>query len=160
MRDPHVQLITDFYGAFARRDATGMCACYADDVVFSDPVFPRLVGDEARGMWRMLCARGEAAKLRVAASGIEADGNGVRAHWEAHYDFTATGRPVHNVIDAEFVIRDGLIIQHTDRFDLWRWCGMALGPAGRVLGWLPPLQNTVRKRAAGDLQKFMSRGGR
>ena len=35
-----------------------MADCYHPDVHFSDPVFPSLKGDEARGMWRMLCERG------------------------------------------------------------------------------------------------------
>src|SRR5688572_8931336 len=88
-----------FYAAFARRDWRGMASCYAADVHFIDPVFD-LHGDDARAMWRMLCERG--ADLRVEASGIECTGEHGRAHWEAWYTFSTTGRPVHNVIDAEF----------------------------------------------------------
>jgi hypothetical protein len=40
-----------------------MVACYAPDVEFSDPVFPRLRGEEARAMWRMPVERGQ--DLRV-----------------------------------------------------------------------------------------------
>ena len=156
---PNARLIEDFYAAFARHDAVAMGACYANDVAFSDPVFPDLHGDAARGMWRMLCARGGEVGLRIEASGISADENAGRAHWEAWYSFSVTGRSVHNVIDAAFTFRDGRIATHKDTFDLWRWCGMALGPAGKLLGWFPPLQNTIRKRAGGDLKKFLARDG-
>ena len=63
---PHATLIRRFYDAFAARDAATMGACYHDEIVFSDPAFPHLVGAEARGMWAMLVARGK--DLRVEAS--------------------------------------------------------------------------------------------
>ena len=64
-------LLQRFYAAFDRRDAEAMAACYTDDVRFEDPAFGPLTGDQARGMWRMLCQRGK--DLRVVASDIEAD---------------------------------------------------------------------------------------
>lgn len=152
---PHAQLITDFYAAFGRRDAEGMVACYADDVAFSDPVFPALRGDEARAMWRMLCAR--AQDLRVEASAVDADDRTGRAHWEAWYTFSATGQKVHNVIEARFELRDGKISRHTDTFDLRRWAGMALGLKGKLLGWAPPVQNAIRKQADAGLRAWMKK---
>lgn len=154
---PNAQLITDFYAAFARRDAEGMVACYADDVTFSDPVFTALRGDEARSMWRMLCERGK--DLRVEASAIRADDATGSAHWEAWYTFSATGQKVHNVIDARFEFRDGKITRHTDTFDLRRWAGMALGWKGKLLGWAPPVQNAIRKQGDAGLRAWMKKQG-
>ncbi|APR80557.1 Ketosteroid isomerase-related protein [Minicystis rosea] len=154
---PNAQLITDFYAAFARRDAEGMVACYAPDVIFSDPVFAHLRGDEARSMWRMLCERGK--DLRVEASGIEADDREGKAHWEAWYTFSATGQKVHNIIDARFVFEGGKIARHTDTFDLRRWAGMALGLKGKLLGWLPPVQNAIRKQGDAGLRAWMKKHG-
>ena len=37
-----------------------------------------------------------------------------RAHWEADYTFSSTGRKVHNVIDATFEFEGGLIRAHRD----------------------------------------------
>ena len=151
---PHAQLITDFYAAFARRDAEAMAAAYHDDVVFSDPVFGELQGERARDMWRMLCAR--AADLRITCSGVTADDNQGRAHWEAHYTFSATGRPVWNRIDARFGFKAGKIVRHADRFDLYRWAAQALGPKGRLLGWLPPVQRKIQRTAARGLDAFVA----
>ncbi len=147
-------LIERFYEAFSRRDAETMASCYAPDVRFSDPVFQDLHGFEAGSMWRMLCGTG--GDLRVEHSRVEAGETTGSAHWDAYYTFTATGREVHNSIDASFVFRDGLIAEHTDSFDLWRWTRQALGPVGLVLGWSPPVQNKVRAQADARLREFIA----
>lgn len=149
---PNAQLIERFYTAFGQRDSAAMNACYTDDVVFTDPVFETLHGDDARRMWRMLCGR--AKDIKIEASGIEAGDQQGRAHWVASYTFSGTGNYVVNRIDASFVFRDGKIAQHTDRFDLYRWARQALGLKGVLLGWLPPVQAAVRKQAAEGLRKF------
>lgn len=156
MAHPNEELLDRFYSAFADRDAEAMGACYADDVRFTDPVFEGLEGDAARGMWRMLCERG--ADLRVEHSGVRADDETGEAHWEAWYTFSATGRKVHNVIDARFRFRDGAIVEHVDTFDFHRWSRQALGMPGLLLGWSSLLQNKVRGTAGEQLEKFLARG--
>ena len=142
---------------FQKRDAEAMGACYHPDVDFSDPVFPALSGDRARGMWSMLCERGK--DLVVEFSGIEADDTTGKAHWEAYYTFGATGAKVHNVIDASFTFEDGLIRTHTDVFDLWRWSGQALGLKGKLMGWTPFVQGAIRGQADKGLSIYMSKRG-
>ncbi len=151
----NAESIRDFYAAFAQKDAERMIAFYDRDVEFSDPVFTRLKGEEVFAMWRMLCER--AKDFRVEASDIDADDTSGKAHWEAHYLFSKSGRPVHNRIDARFTFRDGKIVTHRDSFDLWAWSGMALGPAGRLLGWFPPFQATIRKNADAGLRAYMGK---
>jgi ketosteroid isomerase-like protein len=145
-------LIERFYAAFARRDAPGMLACYHADVSFSDPVFPALDAKGVATMWTMLCKRGK--DLELVASDIAADQTTGRAHWIAHYTFSGTGRRVTNHIDASFDFRDGLIIRHVDRFNLWRWAAMALGTKGALLGWLPPVRSAIRGQAAVALAAY------
>jgi ketosteroid isomerase-like protein len=152
---PNADVIRAFYAAFGRRDAEGMIACYTSDVAFSDPVFTSLQGEEAFGMWRMLTSRGK--DLEIEASAIEADATSGRAHWDARYTFSKTGRKVLNRIDAAFVFRDGKIAKHTDTFDLWAWAGMALGLKGSLLGWLPPVQATIRATADKELRAYLAR---
>jgi hypothetical protein len=147
--------IENFYKAFAARDAAGMIASYHPEVSFSDPVFQELDAPKVRAMWRMLCERGK--DLRIEASAIDASGDTGRAHWEAWYTFSATGRKVHNVIEARFRFKDGLIVRHDDTFDFYRWTRMALGPMGVVLGWSPPIQGTIRKKAKAGLVDFMAK---
>ncbi|WP_298829981.1 nuclear transport factor 2 family protein [uncultured Piscinibacter sp.] len=148
---PHAQLIERFYAAFARRDWAGMAACYHPEVHFSDEVFD-LHGADAGAMWRMLVTSGR--DLSVDASGIEADDRCGRAHWDARYTFSATGRRVLNRIDARFEFRDALIVRHVDRFDFWAWARQALGLPGLLLGWSSFLKGKVRARAAKSLEAF------
>lgn len=152
---PHAALIERFYTALGARDGEAMAACYAPDARFSDPVFTDLRGPLAGDMWRMLCARGK--DLRVRFSEVRADEREGAARWEAWYTFSQTGRAVHNVIDARFTFRDGLIATHDDRFDLRRWMAQAMGPAGALLGWLPPVQNALRRKAREGLDQWRGR---
>lgn len=152
---PNAVLIERFYEALGRRDAEAMIACYAPDATFSDPVFLNLDAAGVAAMWRMLCARGK--DLAVTASGVEADQAAGRAHWVATYTYSATGRPVENRIDALFAFRDGRIVRHVDRFDLWRWLRQALGAKGALLGWLPPVQGAVRVQAAKALADWRTK---
>ena len=148
-------LINRFYEAFARRDAEAMVACYAPNVRFADPAFGELHGDEARAMWRMLIERGK--DLQVVHSNVVADEEGRgSAHWDADYTFSATGRTVHNSIDARFRLEHGLIAEHEDSFDLYRWARQALGPIGLLLGWTPMVQNKVRSGARESLTEYMA----
>jgi len=152
---PNAALIGRFYEAFARRDAAAMIACYAPDVRFSDPVFPRLDAAGVATMWRMLCARGR--DLRVVASAIDADDRNGRAHWFATYTYSATGRPVENEVDATFAFVDGRIVRHDDRFDLHNWALQALGVPGLLFGWASPMQNAIRGKAARALADWRAK---
>ena len=150
----NTDLITSFYEAFERKDHAGMAACYHPEIHFSDPVFLDLNGDEARAMWHMLCERG--TDLTVTFCDVHANDATGGARWEARYTLTQGGREIHNVIDASFEFRDGLIVRHRDDFDLWRWTRMALGPTGTLAGWSPPVQNKVRATAMSGLRRFMA----
>ncbi len=150
----HAKIIDRFYTAFATREPNVMIDCYHPEVHFSDPVFPDLGPREVAGMWRMLLGR--AKDLKLDHSRVEADDEAGQAHWEARYTFSATGRPVHNVIDAKFKFRDGKIVEHHDEFDFYRWARQALGTAGFVLGWTPLIRNKVRAQARAGLDAYLA----
>lgn len=150
---PNAELIVKFYTSFQNHDAAGMAECYHPNVGFSDEVFPDLKGSRAGGMWKMLCERGH--DLKVEFRDVAADDQVGQAHWEAWYTFSATGRKVHNQIDARFDFRDGKIFHHRDSFDFWTWASQALGPVGRFLGWSSVVRNRVRSQAAENLDAYL-----
>lgn len=152
---PNTELVKTFYAAFQKRDADGMSACYHSDIVFSDPVFGTLREPEVTSMWQMLCARG--VGLKIEFGNIHADDDTGSAHWEAWYTFSKSKRRVHNIIEAKFVFQNGVISQHIDRFNLWKWSSMALGPLGTFLGWTPFVQAGIRKEARSGLDAFMKK---
>ena len=151
---PNEKLIENFYTSFQKLDAAAMTACYHPDIRFSDPVFPGLSASEVGSMWRMLCS--QAKNFEVTFADVQANEQMGKAHWEARYDFSATGRRVHNKIDAEFEFQDGKIIKHKDTFDFWKWSSQALGSVGFLMGWTPLLRKKVQKQARERLTKFMN----
>lgn len=108
-------------------------------------------------MWRMLCAR--ATDLKIEFRDFDADDASGRVHWEAWYTFSATGRRVHNSVEARFEFRDGLIVRHRDSFDFWDWSSQALGLKGRLLGWSSAVRNRVRSQAAQRLDAYIRQCG-
>jgi len=154
---PNETLVASFYAAFNERDPETMAASYADDATFEDPAFGRLSADQARNMWRMLLGRA-GPDLRAEYRDIRCDDTRGQAHWEAYYPFR--GHPVHNIIDAAFTFRDGLIVEHVDTFSWSRWAAQALGLPGRLLGGTRFLHSRATRQAREQLHSYMrDRGG-
>lgn len=153
---PNAEVLTRFYRAFADGDAATMGATYSDDATFEDPAFGRLNATEARAMWRMLLGR--SAGLRVEFRDVVADDRRGHARWEAWYRFGGK-HDVHNVVDATFDLRDGLITRHVDSFDFPRWAGQALGWPGKLLGRTSFLHRKTTARAKAQLATFMAGQG-
>lgn len=152
---PNEELIHKFYSAFQKLDWQTMTDCYAPDAEFSDPVFRDLKGWQIGAMWRMLAERAQNFTLEY--RDIKADDRSGSAYWEPAYDFSKTGRRIVNKIRASFEFRDGKIVKHTDQFDFYRWVRLALGFKGALLGWLPSIQNQVRKEALTGYEMFVKR---
>ncbi len=147
--------IERLYAAFARLDAKTMQGCYAAEARFDDEVFSLLGAEQIGGMWRMLCQTTRAKGLAHWHLEVS-DITDHSAHWEARYLFSATGRLVHNKIDATFEFDpQGLILRHRDRFNFWAWSRQALGTTGLMLGWTPWLRAKVRAQAAANLRHFV-----
>jgi ketosteroid isomerase-like protein len=160
MTHPNQQTLENFYSAFARLDFVAMATCYTQEATFDDEVFSLRGKSEVAGMWRMLCeatlAHG-ADVWKLQYRDVQADAAAGRAHWDAHYRFSATGRIVDNSIEARFDFDPaGRILRHRDSFNFWRWSRQALGSPGLMLGWSPMLRHKVQARATGNLRKFLA----
>lgn len=145
---------TIFYTAFQNKDAQKMQSLYHDKAVFQDPAFGKLNALEAGNMWLMLMERSK-GKLDVTFKIIEETDEAATCLWEAKYLFGPKKRPIHNKITAHLKFKDGLIIEHIDNFNFWKWAGMALGPTGWLMGFTPFLKNKVRANVKDLLQKYM-----
>lgn len=131
-----------------------MAACYDPEARFEDPAFGVLRGDRVGAMWRMLTS--QSSGIEVELSDVEVDGEAGAAQWTARYRFGPTGRRVVNRISATYRFREGLILEHTDRFSMWRWSRQALGPVGWLLGWSPLVSQRVRQQALSNLDRFIA----
>jgi ketosteroid isomerase-like protein len=150
---PQEQLIHTFYSSFQTRDYRTMQECYADHATFSDPVFQNLNASQVRAMWEMFLVKNESLTMKY--SGVEYNGETVTANWTADYVLSTTGNSVTNSIRSEFRIEEGKIVQHTDRFDFYRWSRQALGFKGILFGWTPFVKNAVRRSAMASLQNYI-----
>jgi len=151
--NPNEALIIKFYTAFANADAKTMSECYHPKIHFIDPAFGLLKENQVSKMWEMLILKSK-GNIRIEFSDVKADDFTGSAKWEATYNFSKTNRKVINKISAEFAFQDGLIIKHTDSFDVWKWSKQAFGPMGYLLGWTGFFQKKIQDQALLSLKKF------
>lgn len=147
------EIIENFYSAFQNLDSKTMNSFLAEDIVFEDPAFGKLKGDEVKYMWQFLCENAKDFKMEF--SDISAKGNNGTAHWEAHYTFSKTGNNVHNIINAQFEFKDGFIIKHKDDFDIKKWVKQAMGSVVGLIGGSFLVKNAVRKKSKSILANYM-----
>ncbi|WP_179335113.1 nuclear transport factor 2 family protein [Winogradskyella costae] len=148
-------IVEKFYTALSNCDGPTMISCYHDDITFEDPAFGTLKGERAKAMWLMLCESQKGKGFNVEFSEIKANAKTGSAHWEAIYNFSKTGRKVHNKIDASFEFKDGLIIKHTDEFNLRRWAKQAMGVKGIFFGGMQFFKNKLQSQTNSMLDKFI-----
>ena len=154
MKDANEEMIIKFYSAFQQLDSAAMNSCYSDDIVFFDPVFGLLHGDEARAMWEMLCKN--AKDFSLTYSNIQhLDDEYSTCDWVATYTFSKTGKRVVNAIKANMRFADGKIAEHSDGFSLHKWSSQALGFSGWLLGWNSFFQRKIKNGAKRNLMRFM-----
>jgi ketosteroid isomerase-like protein len=148
------QLIENFYNAFQKLDHKSMVSNYADDIVFFDPVFSLLEGDEVRAMWKMLCKNAKDFSLTY-SNIVHLDEEYSTCQWVATYTFSKTGRKVINNGRAHMKFVNGKIIEHSDGFSLHKWSKQAFGLIGLLFGWNSYFQNRIKKQARKNLREFI-----
>ena len=147
-------LITKFYSAFQKKDYKAMQECYAPEAVFTDSVFIDLNSFEVKAMWHMLSLG--AKDLELVFDNIKGSDSNASCNWTATYTFSLTKRKVRNIIQAEFELKNGKIIQHRDHFNFYRWSRQAFGLTGILLGWSPYMRKKVRSASRKRLDDFIS----
>jgi ketosteroid isomerase-like protein len=154
----NADIISKFYSAFQKLDHATMNSCYSDDIVFNDPAFGLLRGDEAKYMWEMLCTN--ARDFSLTFSNIQLlDEEYANCDWVATYTFSKTGRRVVNNIKAYMKLKDGKIIEHSDAFKLSKWAAQALGFKGALLGWTGFMKRKIQNNARKNLIAFIEKKG-
>lgn len=147
------ETIIKFYTAFSNGNADQMCECYHSTINFRDPVFGLLKGVEVCKMWEMLLEKSK-GNLKIEFSEIKADKFTGSARWIASYTFSKTNRKVINSVYAEFQFQEGLIIKHTDDFDIWIWAKQAFGWKGFLFGWTGFMQGKIQNQALLSLKSY------
>ncbi len=158
MSDINIQTIEKFYTAFQQKDFATMNSCYTDEIPFNDPVFGLLYGNETKAMWQMLCTNAKDFSLQF--SHIQTDDNEYyTCQWVASYIFSKTQRRVVNQCKAYMRLKDGVIIEHSDAFNYYKWCRQAYGLLGLVFGWSGYMHKKISFGARKQLRKYMEKHG-
>lgn len=152
----NADIISKFYTSFQQLDYTTMNSCYSDDIVFSDPAFGLLKGEEVKFMWEMLCIN--AKDFSLTFSNIQLlDEEYATCNWVASYTFSKTGKKVVNRIKAFMKLKDGKIVEHSDAFRLSTWAAQALGWKGQLFGWMGWMKRRIQHNARKSLMQFIEK---
>jgi len=149
-------LIQKFYNGLQQLDAAKINACYSEDIVFFDPMFELLRGDEVRSMWEMLCANAKDFSLSF-DSIQDLDDGYFTCNWTASYTFSKTGRKVVNMAKAHMKIENGRIIEHSDGWSLAKWSAQAIGLPGKLLGWMGLFRRRLKNNARRNLLNYIQK---
>ena len=148
--------IVKFYTALSNANPSKMCECYHANVQFIDPVFGLIKGKDVCQMWKMLFERSK-GNLKIEFSDVKADDHLGTARRIATYHYGKTKKKVVNNIHAKFHFKDGLIIKHTDDFDIWKWAKQAMGLKGFLFGWTGFMQKKIQEHARLFLKKYIEK---
>jgi len=151
------KLINQFYTAFKNLDAETMVSLYHDDIMFEDPAFGILKGEEAKAMWKMLIESQKGKNFQVSFSNIQQNGKIVTANWEAKDEFGKSKKKVHNKIQATFWIENGKISKHIDHFNLHTWAKQAMGFQGWIIGGTNLFKNKLNQQTRKMLHKYLAK---
>ncbi|NNE27920.1 MAG: nuclear transport factor 2 family protein [Saprospiraceae bacterium] len=149
-------ILNQFYNAFSIGDQHRMLFHYHKDIIFEDPAFGKLEGQEVKAMWSMLLEQAKGG-LSITHEILSTDNNSGIVSWEAKYNYGKKRRPVHNIITAHLELQNDKIIKHKDVFDLWKWSQQALGIPGLLLGWTPYMKGKIQSGARKSLFNYMER---
>ena len=152
----NAQLIERFYTAFTKKDSAAMNDCYHQEIVFQDPAFGVLRGQEVHKMWEMLISKGKDA-LEISYSDITATEAVGSAKWTAVYQYGKHRRLVTNNVTAVFTFKDGKILSHHDNFNMRKWAKQALGNTGTLLGGTAFLNKKIKKQARKSLEYYIKK---
>ncbi|RKS53528.1 ketosteroid isomerase-like protein [Gillisia mitskevichiae] len=150
------ELLEKFYNSFSDGNAQGMIECYHKDITFRDPAFGKLRGSKAKNMWEMLLSKKD-SKAIITYKILEIGKEDAKVSWTAHYKYGPKKRNVINKVIANFEFRDGKIINHTDKFDLWSWSKQALGASGYLLGWSSYMRDQIQKKTGSLLNSYIEK---
>jgi hypothetical protein len=151
----HAQLIERVYAGIANHDLTAISECYHEDARFRDIAFECQGRARIHQMWHLVCHSGRPA---VSGTSFDANDRSGSGKWHAEYWIDRTdddpGRFVVNDLRSTFTFRDGLILEHHDRCNWFKWANQAFPFPKNVAAYVP----AVRKKGAEDkLAKFLAK---
>ncbi|WP_223713221.1 nuclear transport factor 2 family protein [Niabella beijingensis] len=152
-RMTNIDTINLFFTAFGNLDYRAMNTLYSTDIVYSDPLFGLLEGQQVYDKWEMICAGIKDFDLTVIKT-EEIDQEYATCQWKATY-FSLNAQRVIDFKAKSFMrFADGKIIEHSDGFSLTAWIAQTYGLKGQFFGWLNFMKRKVQKEHQQRLERF------
>ena len=141
-----------FFTAYQNKEYTTMQNCYSEDAVYNNPIYGLNDTEHVKAMWEMICKTNKEESLHF--ENIELlDHEYATCDWSLVYYYT--NRRINNKIKSYLRLENGLIIEHTDAFDLYKWTRMAFGLTGSLIGWSNFFQKRIQKSTRKKLSEFI-----
>ncbi|MGJ7031405.1 nuclear transport factor 2 family protein [Niabella hirudinis] len=149
----NIEIIGSFFAAFGNRDHQAMNALYTDDIVYSDPLFGMLEGQEVRDKWEMICRGLRDFRLTVIKT-EEIDQEYATCLWKATWYSSRSKKTIVFEVKSFMRFGGGKIIEHSDGFSLTKWIARTYGLKGQFFGWLNFMKRKVQQEHRQQLGRF------
>lgn len=148
------EVVEDFFRGFDDLDAERMISCLADDIVYNDPIYGILNGEDVRSLWKMRCKDLSGLSLEIIEF-KELDHEYATCKWRSSFFSKSAARQVDMVVTSFMKLRNGKIAEHSDAYKLSDWLAKAYGVTGVFLGWTGWMKKREQKKFHGLLEKFI-----
>jgi len=149
----NIEIIELFFAAFGNLDHQGMNAQYSDDILYSDPLFGMLEGQQVRDKWIMVCKGIRELRLTIVKT-AEIDHEYATCQWKASWFPADSKRQIFLEGKSFMRFAEGRIIEHSDGFSLTKWIAQAYGIRGQLFGWLHFMKRKVQRQHRERLERF------
>ncbi|ANH80850.1 cyclase [Niabella ginsenosidivorans] len=149
----NIEIIDRFFTAFGNLNDRDLNALYSDDVIYSDPLFGLLQGQQVKEKWELVCKSVKELQLTVIKK-EEIDHEYATCQWKAEYVSASTGKPVIFYSKSFMRFADGRITEHSEGFRLTQWIAQVYGIKGRLFGWLNFMKRKVQAEYQERLNKY------
>lgn len=149
----NINTVESFFRAYDNLNYEAMNACYRSDIVYSDPLFGMLEGQQVFDKVEMICKNVRDFNLTV-ENIEEVDPEYITCKWKADYFSMNSRRHIVFHSKAFMKLKDGIITEHSEGFSLTKWIAQAYGWKGKFFGWLSFMKRKAQSEHQGRLQRF------
>jgi hypothetical protein len=148
------QVLHRYQQAFSQGSIESIKRCYASDVIYFDPLYGYLHGDQVGYMWASKFA--EFATYTISTGELADQGDG---YYNMKYDIAYTSRSQMSIkmaVQCFFKIDDERIVEQSEAFSVHELLRQERGLIGHLMGWNRMMQQSRKNKARRMLLNFMS----
>lgn len=154
MMDKNKPIVEEFFNAFSVGQVDKMLKLLDENIIYNDPIFGVLNGEEVRDMWMFKCNYLKDFSLTINAID-ELDEEYATCNWTAKFFRNQTGHYLTMNIKSYLKIDNGKITEQSDAYKLSDWLAKVYGLKGRLFGWTGVMKKNEQIKYRGLLEKYV-----